>query len=77
MKKRKLVSASGKDIYLPDMERKDRLDSAAYKKHIRRLNLPICFIVGEYQVFCSNGGVSVERVVVCAGATSPYQLSLS
>ncbi len=48
MKKRKLVSASGKDIYLPDVDKKDRLNSEAYKKHIRRLNIPICFIAGEY-----------------------------
>ena len=48
MKKRKLVSASGKDIYLPDVEKKDRLDSTAYKRHMRRLNIPICFIVGEW-----------------------------
>ncbi|XP_078381781.1 uncharacterized protein LOC144664495 isoform X2 [Oculina patagonica] len=47
MKKRKLVSASGKDIYLPDVDKKDRLNSEAYKKHIRRLNIPICFIAGE------------------------------
>ena len=48
MKKRKLVSATGKDIYLPDVEKKDRLNSEKYKKHIRRLNIPICFIAGEW-----------------------------
>lgn len=48
MRKRRLVSASGKDIYLPDVEKKDRLSSEAYKKHIRRLNIPICFISGKF-----------------------------
>ena len=48
MRKRKLVSATGKDIYLPDVDKQDRLKSPAYRTHIRRLNIPICFIVGEY-----------------------------
>ena len=47
MRKRKLVSAAGKDIYLPGVERKDRLDSEAYKNHIQRLNIPICFFSGK------------------------------
>lgn len=47
MRKKKLVSASGKDIYLPDVDKKDRLESSDYREHINRLNLPICFIVGE------------------------------
>jgi len=47
MREKKLVSASGKDIYLPDVDRKDRLESSAYREHINRLNMPISFIVGE------------------------------
>ena len=47
MRKSKLVSASGEDIYLPDVDEKDRLKSSAYRKHINRLNMPISFIVGK------------------------------
>ena len=47
MREKKLVSASGKDIYLPDVDKDDRMDSAAYRKHINRLDMPICFIVGK------------------------------
>ena len=47
MRENKLVSASGKDIYLPDVDRKDRLESSAYREHINRLNMPISFIVGK------------------------------
>ena len=48
MREKKLVSASGKDIYLPDVDKDDRLDSPIYRKHIKRLDMPICFIVGEF-----------------------------
>ena len=52
MREKKLVSASGKDIYLPDVDKDDRLDSPVYRKHINRLDMPICFIVGEsYRMF--------------------------
>lgn len=47
MRKKRLVSAEGKDIYLPDMDKKNRLESSSYREHINRLNMPICFIVGE------------------------------
>lgn len=47
MRENKLVSASGEDIYLPDVDKKDRLKSSAYREHINRLNMPISFIVGE------------------------------
>ena len=47
MREKKLVSASGEDIYLPDVDKENRLESPAYRKHINRLNMPICFIVGE------------------------------
>ena len=47
MREKKLVSATGEDIYLPDVNREDRLKSPAYREHINRLNMPICFIVGE------------------------------
>ena len=47
MKEKKLVSASGEDIYLPDVDKEERLQSAVYRKHINRLNMPICFIAGE------------------------------
>ena len=50
MREKKLVSASGEDIYLPDMDKEDRLDRPAYREHINRLNMPICFIVGKRQV---------------------------
>lgn len=50
MRKRKLVSATGKDIYLPDVDKEDRLNSAAYREHIRRMNIPICFIAGEWYI---------------------------
>lgn len=48
MREQKLVSATGEDIYLPDVDEKDRLNSEAYMKHIRQMNIPICFIVGEW-----------------------------
>ena len=47
MRKSKLVSASGEDIYLPDVDERDRLKSPAYREHINRLNMPISFIVGK------------------------------
>ena len=47
MRENKLVSASGEDIYLPDVDKKDRLKSSAYREHINRLNMPISFIVGK------------------------------
>lgn len=47
MRENKLVSASGEDIYLPDVDKKDRLESSAYREHINRLNMPISFIVGK------------------------------
>ena len=50
MREKKLVSASGKDIYLPDVDEDDRMDSAAYRKHINRLDMPICFIVGKRKI---------------------------
>ena len=50
MREKKLVSASGKDIYLPDVDKDDRMDSAAYRKHINRLDMPICFIVGKRKI---------------------------
>ena len=45
MRRNKLVSATGEDIYLPDSDK--GLKSSVYKKHIERLDLPIRFIVGE------------------------------
>lgn len=45
MREKKVVSALGKDIYLPDLEK--GLESLAYREHINRLDLPICFIAGE------------------------------
>ena len=50
MREKKLVSASGKDIYLPDVDKDDRMDSAAYRKHINRLDMPICFIVSKRKI---------------------------
>ena len=47
MRENKLVSASGEDIYLPDVDKKDRLKSSAYREHINRLSMPISFIVGK------------------------------
>ena len=47
MRTNKIVSASGEDIYLPDVDKEDRLESPVYREHINRLNMPICFIVGE------------------------------
>ena len=47
MRENKLVSASGEDIYLPDVDKEDRLRSSAYREHINRLNMPISFIVGK------------------------------
>lgn len=49
MREKKLVSASGEDIYLPDVD--EGLHSAAYRKHIGRLNIPICFIAGRLTHF--------------------------
>ena len=46
MREKKLVSASGEDIYLPDMTK----DRQAYEEHIKRLDIPICFIVGKRHV---------------------------
>ena len=50
MREKRLVSASGKDIYLPDVDKDDRMDSPAYRKHINRLDMPICFIVGKRKI---------------------------
>ena len=47
-REKKLASASGKDIYLPDVDKDDRLDSPIYRRHINRLDMPICFIVGQF-----------------------------
>ncbi|XP_022797350.1 uncharacterized protein LOC111335634 [Stylophora pistillata] len=47
MRQQKLVSATGEDIYLPDLEKKDRARSKTYNQHMQRLNIPVCFIVGE------------------------------
>ena len=47
MREKKLVSASGEDIYLPDVDKKNRLESSAYRERINRLNMPISFIVGK------------------------------
>ena len=46
MREKKLVSASGEDIYLPDMAK----DRQAYEEHIKRLDIPICFIVGKKHI---------------------------
>ena len=54
MREKKLVSASGKDIYLPDVDKDDRLDSPVYRKHIKRLDMPICFIVGERKMYLES-----------------------
>lgn len=42
-------SSSGENIYLPDVEKKDRLKSPAYLEKIANLDLPITFIVGELE----------------------------
>ena len=49
MRRNKLVSATGEDIYLPDSD--EGLKSSVYKKHIERLDLPIRFIVGELTLY--------------------------
>ena len=47
MRENKLMSASGEDIYLPDVDKKRRLKSSSYREHINRLNMPISFFVGK------------------------------
>ncbi|XP_072019059.1 uncharacterized protein [Amphiura filiformis] len=42
-----LVSADGKNIYLPDHNKKKPLESVDYMERMRYLNLPILFINGE------------------------------
>ena len=61
MREKKLVSASGEDIYLPD----NRLDSPAYRKHINRLDMPICFIVGKRNM-------SLESTIKRMASVSSY-----
>ena len=42
----KIVSSSGENIYLPDVDKKDRLKSPDYLEKIGRLDFPITFISG-------------------------------
>ena len=44
---KKFVSHSGENIYLPDVDAKERLKSPDYLEKIGRLDLPITFIAGE------------------------------
>ncbi|KAL9984021.1 hypothetical protein ACROYT_G006275 [Oculina patagonica] len=52
VKANKLLSHSGENIYLPDVDKKERLKSPDYLEKIGRLDFPITLIVGEKnQVF--------------------------
>ena len=66
MREKKLVSASGEDIYLPDVDKDDRLDSPAYRKHINRLDMPICFIVGKKNFSKVNYEENGFSFIVCS-----------
>ena len=45
MRAKRVISYSGKDIYLPDMTL--GMESEAYREHLRYLNVPICFTNGS------------------------------
>ena len=47
LKSKKFLSHSGENIYLPDVDKKERLKSPAYLENIGRLDFPITFIAGE------------------------------
>ncbi|XP_078359087.1 uncharacterized protein LOC144643643 isoform X2 [Oculina patagonica] len=47
VKAKKVVSYSGENIYLPDVDKKERLKSPDYLEKIGRLDFPITFVVGE------------------------------
>ena len=47
VKSQKIVSYSGENIYLPDVDKKERLKSPDYLEKIGHLDFPITFIAGE------------------------------
>ena len=53
LKAKKFVSYSGENIYLPDVDTKERLKSPDYLERIGGLDLPITFIVGEPALSCA------------------------
>ncbi len=60
IKAKKVVSYSGEDIYLPDVDKKERLKSPDYLEKIGRLDFPITFIVGEPRLPCTPLTVAPE-----------------
>ncbi len=53
LKSKKFVSYSGENIYLPDLDKKERLKSPDYLEKIGRLDFPITFLVGEPALLCT------------------------
>ena len=47
VKYKKVLPYSGENVYLPDVDKKERLKSPDYLEKIGRLDFPITFIVGE------------------------------
>ena len=52
LKAKKVVSYSGENIYLPDVDKKERLKSPVYLERIGRLDFPITFIASESALLC-------------------------
>ena len=73
MRRKKVVSASGEDIYLPDSNQ--GLNSPVYKEHINRLNMPIRFIVGKStMILCSTVLLCIEIAHMNANKLVRYGL---
>ena len=61
MRQKHVVSSSGEDIYLPDVNEEERLNSSDYREHIKRLDLPITFI-GGMCVYCLTSKMRCARL---------------
>lgn len=53
VKAKNFVSYSGEEVYLPKVDKKERLKSPRYLEKIGRLDFPITFIVGEPALPCA------------------------
>ena len=61
MRQKHVVSSAGEDIYLPDANEEERLNSSDYREHIKRLDLPITFIIGTC-VYCLTSKMRCARL---------------
>ncbi|KAL9984027.1 hypothetical protein ACROYT_G006282 [Oculina patagonica] len=74
-KAKKFVSYSGEDIYLPDVDKKERLKSPDYLEKIGRLDIPITFLVGENNtVFVPESTRTTYELVKEAHPNQEYDL---